>query len=207
MFCVQVPVHFVIAEEGLKSKPRKDQILDASARLFRRQGYPATSVRMIASELSIEAASLYNHIASKQEILQELLVPMARLFTNGMNEIEASPRNPFQKLEALVALHVKLTYEFPNQISLITGEWIHLEGPVRQQYLELRTDYEVRFKRIIAEGMESGHLQKTDVDLALFSILSTLHWLYSWTGRHKEVSESELVSTMQKTLLEGLKIR
>ena len=38
----------------------------------------------------MEAASLYNHISSKQEIFQELLLNMARLFTEGMEEIDGS---------------------------------------------------------------------------------------------------------------------
>ena len=191
----------------MKPKPRKEQILSVSARLFRQKGYKATSVRIIASELGMEAASLYNHIASKQEILKELLLEMAGLFTTGMNSIEISDADSFQKLENLVALHVHLTFEFPNEIALITGEWVHLEEPAYGQYITLRNEYEQKFKSIIRQGMEDGHLENTDIDIALFSILSTLRWLYSWVSRHKEISPEMLEKEMKRTLLEGVKKR
>lgn len=190
-----------------KPKPRKDQILEVAARLFRKKGFKATSVRMIAAELGMEASSLYNHIASKQEILRELLLHMAGLFTQGLQQIERSGLNPYQKLEHLVALHVRLTHEFPNQISLITGEWIHLEEPALQLYTAQRNEYELHFKSIIRLGMDEGYIEKVDVDIALFSILSTLHWLYSWVGRHKEISEETLETEVKKCLLLGLKKR
>ena len=191
----------------MKPKPRKEQILSVSARLFRQKGYKATSVRIIASELGMEAASLYNHISSKQEILKELLLEMAGLFTTGMNSIEISDADSFQKLENLVALHVHLTFEFPNEIALITGEWVHLEEPAYGQYITLRNEYEQKFKSIIRQGMEDGHLENTDIDIALFSILSTLRWLYSWVSRHKEISPEMLEKEMKRTLLEGVKKR
>lgn len=191
----------------VKPKPRKEQILETAAYLFRKKGYNATSVRMIASELGIEAASLYNHIASKQEILRELLFQMAGVFTQEMEKIETSGKNPFQQMEDLVMLHVQLTLQNPDQISLITGEWVHLEEPAHQQYVQLRQEYELRFKAIIKAGMDSGYLERADVDVALFSILSTLHWLYSWVARHKNVSSEILGEQMKQTLLLGLKKR
>lgn len=44
---------------------RKEQIITTSAKLFRQKGFEAASMRDIAAELDIEAASLYSHIKSK----------------------------------------------------------------------------------------------------------------------------------------------
>jgi AcrR family transcriptional regulator len=207
IFLCQKPKSATILPSLLKQKPRKEQILEVASALFRKKGYQATSVRMIAAGLGMEASSLYNHISSKQEILRELLLNTAELFTAGLSEIEQSPKNIFEKLESLVALHIQLTLEFPNQISLITGEWVHLEEPALQQYIKLRNEYEHRFKSIISQGMKEEYLDQMDVDIALFSILSTLHWLYSWVGRHKNIDRADLEIQMKKCLLTGLKKR
>jgi AcrR family transcriptional regulator len=190
-----------------KQKIRREQILDVAARLFRKKGFKATSVRMIATEMNMEAASLYNHISSKQDILKELLLQMADEFTKGMAAVEKSKLNPFEKLELLVGLHVKLTLDHPDQISLITGEWVHLEEPAFQQYMALRSDYEMRFKSILSEGMKQGYIEKVDIEMALFSILSSLHWLYSWSGRHPDLKAADLEKEIKQCLLLGLKKR
>ena len=74
-------------------KPTKrDIILSTSAKLFRERGYSATSMRDIANAVGIKAASLYNHISSKQDILKDLLMHIANSFVDGITEIDyASP--------------------------------------------------------------------------------------------------------------------
>ena len=51
----------------------RDQILDAAAELFTRQGYAPTSTRAIAEAVGIRQASLYHHFATKDDILDALL--------------------------------------------------------------------------------------------------------------------------------------
>src|ERR1043166_6128824 len=66
---------------------RKEQIIATAARLFKKDGYAATSMRDIAAALEIEAASLYHHIKSKEEILESICFDMADKFLNGMREV------------------------------------------------------------------------------------------------------------------------
>ncbi|MFT4973632.1 MAG: AcrR family transcriptional regulator, partial [Saprospiraceae bacterium] len=64
-------------------KSRKEEIKSAAARLFRKKGYSATSMRDIATAVGIKAASIYNHFKGKQELLQMLLMNIAYLFEKG----------------------------------------------------------------------------------------------------------------------------
>jgi AcrR family transcriptional regulator len=194
-----------IKKDTGKTGMRREEILEKAARLFRKTGYSACTMRMIAGASGMEAASLYNHITSKQELLKELLFSVAAEFTSGMDAAEKLPANAFQKLEFLVDLHIDITLRWPDRVALITGEWIHLDEPDLSSYTRLRNDYEQRFRSIILEGKKQGILENLSTDLSLFSILSSLHWLYSWAGKHTELSTNTIRKELKQCLLGGLK--
>lgn len=193
-----------IIEEVL-TQTKKSQILSVSSKLFREKGYAATSVRDIAREMNMEAPSLYNHISSKQQILNELLKEVVMAFTSGMKEIQNSNYDDIDKLERLVSLHVKLTVEHPDAIALINSEWVHLEGESKGNFVAAREVYEENFKKIVRACIEDGYLLDVNIDLATFSILSTLRGLYDWCNKNKRVNPNELEQTMIQCLIGGLR--
>ena len=54
-------------------RPTRDRILDAAERLFAERGYSGTAVRDIAAAVGLNAASLYNHFAGKEELYEAVL--------------------------------------------------------------------------------------------------------------------------------------
>ena len=61
-----------MAKVQRRKASKKELILQKAAAMFRQKGFAATSMRDLAETVGIEAASLYNHIQSKAEILQEI---------------------------------------------------------------------------------------------------------------------------------------
>ena len=183
---------------------KKQEISNCAARLFRKKGYKATSMRDIADAMDMKAASLYNHISSKEELFSELLLKMAKLFTKGMEEITQSSLSTSAKLERLITLHVHLTIEHTDAISLINGEWVHLPPDAMKQYVTHRDDYEREFRTIIDQGKQEGLYSDIDTDIILFSILSTLRTLYSWYSKNRGYNTIELENQMLRCLLQGI---
>ena len=66
---------------------RKEEILNVASRLFKERGYSAVTMRDLAFEMGIKAASLYNHITSKQQILAEIIMRIAQDFVQGIEAI------------------------------------------------------------------------------------------------------------------------
>ena len=112
---------------------------------------------------------------------------------------------PIDKLKKLISVHVKMTIEFPDSISIITREWIYLEGPAFDKYKEMRSKYEEDFKHIIESCIAEELFEPVNPEIALFSILSTLRWLYSWYADHKNLTASELEFQMNHCLIDGLR--
>ena len=186
-------------------KTKRQQIKDKAAYLFRKQGYKATNMRQLADAVGVKAASLYNHISNKEELLQELLMDMAHLFTQSMSDVQSSSLAPVEKLKRLIADYVRYTVEHTDAISLLTGEWIHLADKPKKEFLKLRDNYEDGFRQILEDCIQQDSFKKIDVDIALFSTLSTLRWLYSWYSKHQEINQLELEKQISKMLIDGLR--
>jgi AcrR family transcriptional regulator len=182
---------------------RKQEILLTAAALFRHKGYSAVTMRDLASELGIKAASLYNHISSKQEILEEIILNIAKDFTAGMKEITSEPSSSIQKLTKIVYLHAELAVKNPNGMSALNSDWMHLEEHL-DEYLRLRDTYESNFRSIIKIGIAVGEIKNKDVNLIVFSMLSTLRSLYLWIPK-KNVKNLEAFSEeLADILIKGI---
>lgn len=161
-------------------------------------------MRDIARSEGMEAPSLYNHIKSKQEILSVLLMEIANEFISGMELVEVMEANYQKKVEALIALHVKISFNKRDAISLLTHDWRQLEEPTFSEFVEIRQDYEDRFRSIIQTGIKRGEFKDIHPDVSLFALLSTLRWLHVRYGRKGIMSEDEMTEQLIKALMGGV---
>lgn len=188
----------------MKSGERKAEILVAAARLFREKGYAAVSMRDLAAALNIKAASLYNHIQSKHEILEAIIMPLAKQYTTGMESIYNSSQSSIQKLERIIEQHVEISMNDPESIASLNNEWMNLEGNTLKDYLAMRDAYEARLREILLGGVASEELKPMNIELAIFAILSTLRTLHLWQKRKKSLRGDALKTELKRLLLQGI---
>ncbi|NER14905.1 TetR family transcriptional regulator [Leptobacterium flavescens] len=191
----------------MKTENRKEEIINISSKLFKEKGYSAVSMRDIAQAMGIKAASLYNHITSKQEILSIIILDVAEKFTRGMDRIVESEDNAIDKLEKIIELHVNVTVNNADALGSLNNDWMHLVEPQLSYFLKLRSQYEENFRQIVKLGVDEGHLEPLNVEVMLFSILSTLRTLYLWYYKKEGVDTAELVVQMKTVLLRGVVLK
>jgi TetR/AcrR family transcriptional regulator, cholesterol catabolism regulator len=187
-----------------REKSKKQIIMEAAARLFRDKGYPATSMRDLADAVDLKASSLYNHIKSKEEILQEICFENARRFREGMAEVEQTAAGPAEKVRALIRLHIRIATEDITSVTAFNDEWRHLSEPHLSEFTNLRRDYENKFRAILMEGVEKGVFRQLDPAVALYTIFSSMRWLYDWYLPGKGLSAADLEEQIAGLLMEGL---
>ncbi len=185
---------------------RKDEIIKTAARLFKKKGYSAVTMRDIAQTMGIKAASLYNHIQSKQDILNSIVISIAEEFTGGMEFIKASNTNSLEKLHQIVILHVNITGKNMHQMASLNNDWMHLENQLNY-YLELRNNYETDFIDIIKQGIASGEITNSNPEIIMFSILSTLRSLYLWIPKKEDFDATQLAQNLSKVLIHGISLK
>ena len=187
-----------------EEKSKKQIIYEAAARLFRDKGYTATSMRDLAKAVDLKASSLYNHIRSKEEILQGICFENARRFLAGMNKVEAMPSSTPEKVKALIQLHISIATEDLTSVTAFNDEWRHLSEPMLSEFLQLRKDYERRFKIIIDKGIAEGDFRVLDSSILLYTLFSSIRWVYDWYKPNKSIDHDKLEVEISEFLMRGM---
>lgn len=193
--------------ETVVKKSRKQQIEEKATILFQERGYAATSMRDLAQDLGIEAASLYSHIKSKEEILQKICFRMAEEFFSAWREVELENSSQAAKMEKAMIAHVKVITKDTDASAVFFNEWRHLSEPFLSEFLGMRDDYEGRFKKILRDGMASGEFKIVDEKFMMLTLLSSLNWTHNWYKPEGNLKPEEIGKRLSGLLLNGLKNR
>jgi AcrR family transcriptional regulator len=184
---------------------RKEQIIKIAEKLFMEKGFMATSMRDIASELGIEAASLYSHIKSKDEILETICFRMADQFLLAIEDINDVYFDSEEKLRSLVRMHVRILTSDLNASAVFLHEWRHLNEPRLTEFKKLRNRYENEFKTIIRFGEDENIFETVDEKFAVLTILSTLNWITEWYKPEGRMTADEIAKNLSDFIMTGLK--
>jgi AcrR family transcriptional regulator len=186
---------------------RKEQIFRTAAELFREKGYVASSMRDLAQKLGIEAASLYSHIRSKEEILHNICFDMAAEFRKSLEAVERQPNlTASEKLRRGIIGHVQVMAKDLTASAVFMNEHRHLSQPYLRDFLLLRINYINRFKAIIEEGMKLGEFKSNiDKKLAVMTLFSSFNWMPQWYEPGGAIDSVELGRQLTDMLVNGLK--
>ena len=192
----------------IEATPRRQAIQDVASALFHERGYAATSVRDIARALDIRGASLYAHVASKEDVLLAIVERAATSFEETADQGLAATAGAGAgvRLDALVRGHVRVITEEPQLASVFVNEWRHLSPERRKLILVRRDAYQQRFHDIIDAGIGTGEFAATDPALAATFVLTALNGIASWyspLGRLDVDSIADRYATLTLSALKG----
>ena len=178
-------------------------ILKVSAELFRNQSFSQVSMRDIAKKLNVRAASLYNHIASKDEILEALIFELVNIFMNSIEAISRKKISTEDKLEEIIQTHIDIAIKTPNQFAVLNNDWIFLKPKKKNLFLKQRQDYECTLKSIVKKGIDKQEIKTCNPEIIIYMMLSSLRTLHLWYKK-KAINKDDLKSEISKLILQGI---
>ena len=188
------------AKTGTKS--RKAEIIRRATVLFRRNGYAGASMRDLARDSGIEAASLYSHFKSKEDILQKICFAMADAYMQGIGTA-LKDEGAHQKLKTVIKEHSKVSLRHMDAAAVMWNEWKHMTDPYRKDFVEMIRSYENRFTEILVEGCEEGVFEIDKVAVAANIMLSAMNGLIHWYDPEKHDHE-HVTKTLTVFALRGI---
>jgi AcrR family transcriptional regulator len=184
--------------KGSSGAKTRDAIFAAGLQLIYRYGYEAASLRRIAAEVGIREGSLYNHIASKQALLFQLVEDhMDRLLASldaalrGVSGFDA-------RIRAFIAFHLTYHMERQAEVFVINSELRSLEAESRAAIIAKRDRYEAALVDILREGAVA------EPAIAAKAIIAMLTGICTWFRPGGRLSIDRLVDLYTQLVLDGV---
>ncbi len=190
-----------------KSDRTREQILHAAAKLFREQGFAATTLRQIAVQANLKAGSIYYYFSSKNDILDEVLeLGIQAMFDAVQQTVDALPKEASgrERIHAAAEAHLYTLLKYSDFTSANIRIYGHASKAARRRNQKIRLDYTAYWKALFNNVQESGEIAP-DVDLTLtrLFLLGAMNSAVEWYDDRKRPI-SILARKLCSTLFDGV---
>lgn len=171
---------------------RRRELLNAAARLFRSQGYAATSTRDIAAAVGMRSGSPFYHFKSKGELLYAVMEEGMRSALGRQQSAMHPGAQAGERFASLVRAHFDILLGKGNDfIPVMLYEARSLNPRQREGIAQLQREYDARWLPVLDALVAAGRL-RGDPHLARLFILGALNWSVQWYDPSKRATLDEL---------------
>ena len=140
-----------MSETRARSGTRREEILDAAARLFAERGYHGVSIDDIGAAVGMSGPGIYRHFAGKEDVLAQMLLRISNeLLEEGSRRVVAALSAP-DALDSLLRWHVDFALRRPALIIVHGRELGNVPEPARRQVRRLQRLYVEEWVTVLSE--------------------------------------------------------
>lgn len=133
------------------------RVLATAAALFYQRGAAATSVRDVTQACGLSPGALYNHFASKDDLLYTLVRHgQARMQWHLDEAFATHPPSPQERFAAFVQAYVVAHLVGPQLAQVTRREYLHLSPARRAEVTAQRRGIRQQLAEILRDGARSG---------------------------------------------------
>jgi len=182
----------------------REDILEAAAQVFRQKGFHGASMNDIAEAVSLQKASLYHHVSSKQEILLEILDRALQLLLERISSITNQNIPADKKLHLMIREYLQILVENIDLATVLLFEHRALERRQHSRHIPNRDKFESLWKDVITEGVNKKLFDCDDPALATRALLGQLNWTITWFRPDGDLTIEQIADRYSQVLLNGL---
>jgi AcrR family transcriptional regulator len=188
---------------------KREQILDAAAKVLARRGYNGTTLAEIADEVgSAGAGSLYYHFESRDELVEEVLRRGVQVaFEDSRRSVAALPANAsaLDRLNAAIRaqmLSVLVVSDYARATGRCTGQvpaemWARVNADFRR--------YGKFYDQLLAAAMEAGDIDpQVDRSALRMLIVGAINWAPEWYRKSGRSSAEQVADLLVRLVTRGV---
>lgn len=215
-----------MARKPADQSVNRDDIITAAADVLRRNGYDATTMKDIAAQVNLTAASLYHHFPNKDTLLLAVLEGGLEVVISRIEPIVHSMRSATERLHEIVRVHVTsvtgntavgaamvfevrplMNFTAPPRNGNSFETEIYQDFVARRDTFFTRRDYfEDLFRCVVRDGIESGEFRAVDVGIFVKTMLGAHNWVGVWYKPGGRLEGAEIAEMFADTFVRSLTI-
>jgi TetR/AcrR family transcriptional regulator, cholesterol catabolism regulator len=168
---------------------RRDELINASAKLFNKLGFQRTTVRNIAEEIGITSGSIFYHFDNKEQLLEAVI---EHGMTSGLSIVEtqlSELTGPLSRFHGLVLSHLLALNGPPGDAHNVSfREWGSLSQKARNRLRAVNEQYRNVWIGELTNLKKHQRL-KSDPEFCRRALIAALNWSPVW---HKQTSKQHL---------------
>jgi AcrR family transcriptional regulator len=188
------------------ARRRRQEILDAAARIFHEKGYESTSIQDIADAVGILKGSLYYYIETKEDLLYDIVREVHQTAEASLFQVDEAEGDALVKIRAFV--HSLLLFNAGNlsKVAVFFHDYRSLSPERQLTIIAERDRTDELLRRLIRQGQAEGTIcPDISPKIAGIGILGLLNWIYHWYRPDGGgVSAAELAEAYADFVVAGL---
>jgi TetR/AcrR family transcriptional regulator, cholesterol catabolism regulator len=190
-----------------KWQTRRQAIVDASARVFARQGYHATGILELCSENDLGKGALYHYIGSKEELLAAIHDRVMDEVLLGAGRVRDAGGAPGEQLEMLGEELLDVIHRYPDHVWVFLHEFPALTGERAERFRGRRQQYERQVEAVLRAGVAAGEFGDLDPWLTARAWLGMHNYTYLWLRPGGRLSAKDVAEPFAAIFLRGIQKR
>ncbi len=198
----------------------REDILQAAAAVLRRNGYDATTMKDIAAQVNLTAASLYHHFENKDVLLLAVLELGLQYVSREIETVLASDAPNAEKLRRMVRVHItNQTANRPAGVAMIyevrpivtqhlrnglSDEAVAEYTVRREGFFAERRRFESLFQKVVQAGIDSGEFRQVDVPVIVKTMLGANNWVSVWYSENGRLSGEQIADQIAEMFVRAL---
>jgi AcrR family transcriptional regulator len=151
------------ADEGLWES-RREQILDAAAKLFAEHGYADTDTQLLADKLGVGKGTVYRYFPSKQDIFLATADRVMRKLREQVDASIAEIEDPLDRIAEAIRAYLAFFADHPDSVELLMQERAQFKDRKKPTYFEHREANIERWRALYRALIAEGRIRDMPVD-------------------------------------------
>ncbi|MFO0807354.1 MAG: TetR/AcrR family transcriptional regulator [Gemmataceae bacterium] len=160
------------SDRGLVER-RREEILDAAAKLFAKRGYSETDTQVLADELGVGKGTLYRYFKSKRDLFLAAADRVMRQLREHIRQRREAVADPVERVRVAIRAFLEYCGEHPEFVELLMLERAQFKDRTKPTYLTHREAYVGYWQELYRTMIEDGRVR----DIPVARITDVVHAL------------------------------